>query len=242
MKKVLLFLASFLIGIYLFLPYNVLYSRALETLTKGSRIPLEYELSDASALKVVFSDVSIGRGKEALTLDDVVLRVTPLAYIFKGAIGYITTKGARVQVLKKDGLLDLVFDIRNFHNKILGDGSLTLKGHILVGQDQVKDGKIELLVKNFKVPASGSDILLKEVSGSGDIENGRLLIKDLTIKGPVDLSATGTVLLNYRTPEMSILDISVKYKIGALQGSQKLKGTVKSALASMNALTALPAP
>ncbi len=242
MKKVLLFLASFLIGIYLFLPYNVLYSRALETLTKGSRIPLEYELSDASALKVVFSDVSIGRGKEALTLDDVVLRVTPLAYIFKGAIGYITTKGARVQVLKKDGLLDLVFDIKNFHNKALGNGTLTLKGHILVGQDQVKDGKIELLVKNFKVPASGSDILLKEVSGSGDIENGRLLIKDLTIKGPVDLSATGTVLLNYRTPEMSILDISVKYKIGALQGSQKLKGTVKSALASMNALTALPAP
>ncbi|GMT47921.1 MAG: hypothetical protein IEMM0007_1487 [bacterium] len=242
MKKILLFLASFLIGIYLFLPYDVLYSRALETLTAGSRIPLEYELSDASALKVVFSNVSIGRGKEALTLDEVVLRVTPLAYIFKGAIGYITTAGARIQVLKKDGLLDLVFDIKNFHNKILGKGSLTLKGHILVGQDQVKDGKIELLVKNLKVPASGSDILLKEVSGSGDIDNGRLSIKDLTIKGPVDLRATGTVLLNYRTPEMSILDISVKYKMGALQGSQKLKGTVKSALASMNTLSALPAP
>ncbi|HEC98348.1 MAG TPA: hypothetical protein ENI58_09410 [Nitrospirae bacterium] len=242
MKKVLLFLASFLIGIYLFLPYDVLYSRALETLTKGNRIHLEYELSDASALKVSFSNVSIGRGKEVFALDNVTLRVTPLAYIFKGAIGYITTNGARVQVLKKDGLLDLVFDIRNFHNKILGDGTLTLKGHILVGQDQVKDGKIELLVKNFKIPASGSDILLKEVSGSGDIDNGRLLIKDLTIKGPVDLSATGTVLLNYRTPEMSILDISVKYKMGALQGSQKLKGTVKSALASMNALSALPAP
>ncbi len=242
MKKVLLFLASFLIGIYLFLPYDVLYSRALETLTRESSVPLEYELSDASALKVAFSNVSIGRGKEVLTLDDVVLRVTPLAYIFKGAIGYITTKGARVQVLKKDGLLDLVFDIKNFHNKILGDGSLTLKGHILVGQDQVKDGKIELLVKNFKVPAPGSDILLKEVSGSGDIDNGKLLIKDLTIKGPMDLSATGTVLLNYRTPEMSILDISVKYRMGALQGSQKLKGTVKSALASMNTLSALPAP
>lgn len=242
MKKVLLFLASFLIGIYLFLPYEVLYSRALETLTRESSVPLEYELSDASALKVAFSNVSIGKGKEVLTLDDVVLRVTPLAYIFKGAIGYITTKGARVQVLKKDGLLDLVFDIKNFHNKILGDGTLTLKGHILVGQDQVKDGKIELLVKNFKIPAPGSDILLKEVSGSGDIDNGKLLIKDLTIKGPVDLSATGTVLLNYRTPEMSILDISVKYKMGALQGSQKLKGTVKSALASMNTLSALPAP
>ncbi len=242
MKKILLFLASFLIGIYLFLPYDVLYSRALETLTKGSRIPLEYELSDASALKVVFSNVSIGSGKEALTLDDVVLRVTPLGYIFKGAIGYITTAGARIQVLKKDGLLDLVFDIKNFHNKILGNGTLTLKGHVLVGQDQVKDGKIELLVKDFKLPASGTDILLKEVSGSCDIDNGRLLIKDLTIKGPVDLSATGTVLLNYRTPEMSILDISVKYKMGALQGSQKLKGTVKSALASMNALSALPAP
>ncbi|NOY39605.1 MAG: hypothetical protein GXO95_05115, partial [Nitrospirae bacterium] len=241
MKRVLLFLASFLIGIYLFLPYDVLYSRALETLTRGSSVPLEYELSDASALKVVFSNVSIGRGKETLTLDDVVLRVTPLGYIFKGSLGYITTAGARVQVLKKDGLLDLVFDIKNFHNKILGDGTLTLKGHILVGQDQVKDGKIELLVKNFKVPAPGSDILLKEVSGSGDIDNGKLLIKDLTIKGPMDLSATGTVLLNYRTPEMSILDISVKYKMGALQGSQKLKGTVKSALASMNTLSALPA-
>ncbi len=122
MKKVLLFLASFLIGIYLFLPYDVLYSRALETLTKGNRIHLEYELSDASALKVSFSNVSIGRGKEVFALDNVTLRVTPLAYIFKGAIGYITTNGARVQVLKKDGLLDLVFDIRNFHNKILGDG------------------------------------------------------------------------------------------------------------------------
>ncbi|HDH01779.1 MAG TPA: hypothetical protein ENH17_01470 [Nitrospirae bacterium] len=242
MKKVLLFLVSFLLGIYLFLPYNVLYSRALETLTAGSRIPLEYELSDASALKVVFSDVSIGSGRETLTLDNVILRVTPLGYIFKGAIGYITTPGARIQVLKKDGLLDLVFDIKNFHNKILGDGSLTLKGHILVGQDQVKDGRIELLVKDFKIPTSGSDILLKEVSGSGDIDNGRLSIKDLTIKGPVDLNATGTVLLNFRTPEMSILDISVKYRMGALQGSQKLKGTVKSALASMNTLTALPAP
>jgi len=241
MKKILLFAVSFLVGLYLFLPYDLLYARALEGLTEGRRIPIGYELSDASALKAVFSEVSIGSGSRALELKDVVLRITPLEYVFKGALGHVTTGGARVQVLKKDGLFDLVFDIRDFHNKILGDGSLTLKGHLLVGEDQVKDGKLDLLLKDFKVPVPGSDIILKEVSGSGNIDNGRLVIKDLTVKGPVDLSATGTVLLNYKAPEMSMLDISVKYKMGALQGSQRLKGTLKSALASMNVLTALPA-
>ncbi|NOZ25059.1 MAG: hypothetical protein GXO94_03075 [Nitrospirae bacterium] len=241
MKKILLFAVSFLVGIYLFLPYDLLYSRALGSLTQRVRVPLAYDISDASALKVVFSDVSVGSGRGTLELEDVVLRITPIGYVFNGMLGRITTPGVEVQVFKKDGLFDLVFDIVNFRNRMLGDASLTLKGHVLVGEDQIKSGKIDLLVKNFKVPASGSEILLKEVSGSGDIDNGRLMIKELTVKGPVDLRATGTVLLNHKAPEMSMLDISVKYKMGALQGSQKLKGTLKSALASMNALTALPA-
>ncbi len=238
MKKVLLFAVSFVVGLYLFLPYETLYARALEGLTRRVRVPIGYEISDASALKAVFTDVSVGVGSEALELGEVVLRITPLGYVLRGSLGRVTTEGASVQVFRKEGLVDLVFNLDKFRNKLLGEGTLTLKGHVLVGGDQVKDGRIDLLVKDLKVPAAGNGIVLKEVSGNGDIDNGRLLIKDLTVKGPVDLRATGTVLLNLKAPDMSMLDISVKYKMGAIQGTQKLKGTVKSALASLNALTA----
>ncbi len=238
MKKVILFAASFLLGMYLFLPYDLLYRRAIESAAP----PLEFEIRDASALRVEFSRVSAGIGGRSLTLDDVAFEATPLRYLFTGALGRLSAPGMVVSISRKGDSLDIVFDVRDFRNRAFGEASITLGGHLLIGGDQIREGRIELLLKDLTLPAARGGILLEEVSGSGDIENGRLTIKDLTVKGPLDLSASGTVLLNYRVPELSMLDILVKYKMGAFEGTQKLKGTVKKALASLNTVTALPGP
>ncbi|MCD5411390.1 hypothetical protein M1N42_03375 [Thermodesulfovibrionales bacterium] len=230
MKKILLFMLFFVIGLYFFLPYEILYRNALEHILKDKDVAISYEIADASATEVQFSSISIPVMGRDIVFRDVVLDITPFKYLFARNLAKIHTDGASLYISRKGDIYNLIINLDDFGHEDMGRASITLSGDISVSQERIERGNLDMLAENIDFQFGGTNHQISSVEASVKIDEGKIYIKDFILDGPLKLKADGTVLPNHRVPQMSVFDIAIRYGYGDFEGQKKFRGTLKEVL------------
>ncbi len=225
MKKITLFFIAFLAGLFFFFPYKSLYSKEFRSFIKENNLPITFEVSKASIKKADFSKIVIMIDGRPLVLNDVKFKFTPVDYLLNKNAGVFSTTGVEVEYIKREQSYHLGFNIKDFRNVFFGQAIITSNGNIVTSKNNLKDGNIYLFVKNIELPLGGGKILINEIDGNIKIEKGEIHLNDLTVKGPLDIQLKGTISPNFRSLDMSMINIKIRYKMGENTMEHSIKGT-----------------
>ena len=239
--KVILFIDAALIigvwlGIKLFFPDDFVLSKINEQLFLHDLSLLADDVNISIFGKISFEDGALlQKGNKALTFSE--LSFSPA--LFDTLRGHPAGKIYLEDINSQGGALEASFDtsetpcyslnssetplslFKPFLNEVVltgslsGDGSLCRKdgkysGKIdITGDDVVLRGKIPTPMGDFDV----GKIVLGEVALSADVVDNKAEIKNLSIKGIVEINATGKTTLNTRNFQSSRLDLEIAAKI-----------------------------
>ncbi|MBF0540948.1 MAG: hypothetical protein HQK91_05810 [Nitrospirae bacterium] len=209
-KKVSLIIISFLIGIFIFFPYEKFYNALLDSLIKKHNIPVTFKIKSATPLKINLSSVSIYFNNDQLELNDVLLSVNPLKYLLNGSMALITTNNIKLNIIKEDNLFKLYFNINDFSNKFFDDTIIFINGSAYFNKIIAEEKKIQLNINDLKLIISNRNIVLNNVKGNFLIKNNIITIEKLNISGMVHLSIDGRIIINADDLQNSSLEIQVQ--------------------------------
>jgi len=224
------------LGIKLFFPDDFVLSKINEQLFLKDLALTADDVSLSLLGNISFEDgILMQKGEKALTFSELSFSPSLFATFGGHPAGKVYVKDINAQ----DGELEATFEtndnpcytfesnelplsvLKPFLGEIVITGSLTGNGDVCRKENKYS-GKIELkgddIVLRGKVPTPMGDfdvgkIILGEIELTAEITDNKAEIKHLTVKGIVELDATGKVTLNTRTPAASRLDINIKAKV-----------------------------
>ena len=239
--KAILFIDAALItgiwlGLELFFPDDFVISKINEQLFLRDLSLLADDVNVSILGKISFEDGTLlQKGNKALTFSK--LSFSPA--LFDTLSGHPAGKIYLEDVNSQGGELEASFDtsetpcyslnsseiplsvFKPFLNEIVLTGSLSGEGSLCMKEGKYS-GKIDLsgddVVLRGKVPTPMGDfdvgkIVLGEVALSADIADNKAEIKNLSIKGILEIDATGKITLNTRNFQSSRLDLEIAAKI-----------------------------
>lgn len=239
--KVILFIDTALIigvwlGIKLFFPDDFILSKINEQLFLHDLSLLAEDVNVSILGKISFEDGALlQKGNKTLTFSK--LSFSPA--LFDTLRGHPAGKIYLEDVNSQGGELEISFDtsetpcyslnsseiplsvFKPFLNEVVLTGSLSGESNICIKEGK-HNGKIDLsgddVVLRGKIPTPMGDfdvgkIILGEVALSADVVDNKVEIKNLSIKGIVEIDATGKITLNTRFFQSSRLDLEIAAKI-----------------------------
>lgn len=225
MKKFIIFIASFIIGLILFLPYKFLYTYATDKITTRYKIPLVYKIDKAHLFSVRYKDLKLNLPNMPLNLPPTKLSVNPIGYFTDGNFCYIHSSNIKgnIKALKNVYLFSL--NINNLKD-------LPIKGLLLDGLlkfDVSKDynsGNLVVSLTKLKLPLMTGAVDINKVWGKIRFQNHRINIEELSIGKPLNIKIKGFVMPNLKRIDDSYANLTIN-----LHGKKsKIKGPMKNLL------------
>lgn len=230
LSKVIFLVSSFLIGIFIFLPYDKIYTILLEKQINKYRLPITFKIKNASPFNITFLNIAFIVKDGRFEIRDVVLSANPIKYIIHGSIALISGNGVKINILKEDNLFKIYFDIDDFSNKFLEDKVIFIDGYAYLDNITKKEKRLQLNINNIKIIkplASEQNILLNDIKGNFVIKDNNIDIENLTINGMINLNINGRMSLDANDLMNSHINLLVQGN--NIIGKNQLELTLKDA-------------
>ena len=234
MRKIIIALVSFMMGMVLFLPYRTIFTYATERIISEYNIPLTYRVDRAFLFSATYRGLSLGLSDRDISLPETTLRITPLGYLSDATVCRIHSEGIDAVIRSLKGAY--VIDLRMSSFRVPSLDNVTLKGTIKieVAREDRGTGNISVDLTDLRLPLMGSTIKLKKVSGKGSFRKGRITIEGLSIRGGQDIDIKGFLIPNHRAFENSTVNLDVVIKSNGSKTNQKIRGQLKNLLRFIN--------
>lgn len=230
MRKLVIVIFSFFVGLILFLPYKTIFTYTTDILTSKYNIPLNYQIDNAFLFNAKYSKLQLNLHNSPVSIPDVNVNVNPIRYLFKGTLCRINTKGLQAEIKRLKDIYTMDLKIENFKSPSFKNILLNGTIHIEIENKNRQSGILMVEIEDIKIPVTGSTLTLKKVSGKGRFQKGRITVEELRIDGPPDLEITGFIIPNIRTPGNSTVNLDVIIKSNGNKIKQKVKGQLRNLL------------
>jgi hypothetical protein len=216
LASALLFLAGLLLGVALFLPWEMVWSKVLNTANqKLSSLHITWTaVEDAGplSLTVIGLKVQTKALPQPVTIQslDLEFGLTPLVTARLDTGPVLTVQAFRSRSVRLNGGVNLA----NLLNRadVSGDVRLTGDASFPEWGQPPSNGRLEISSQALSLP-QGVDA--KEVSATAELEDNVLTVRSFQAQEPMPVEAAGTLTLNWSNLQASQYDFSGSLQLGS---------------------------
>ncbi|RMG72195.1 MAG: hypothetical protein D6710_05130 [Nitrospirae bacterium] len=223
MQRLILFVLSFLIGIYLFFPYRLFYTGLIKRLEGRLPSKIDYTVEDAYLTGLRLKNLTVRLKQGVIHEDDLLVRLNPLGLMLDRDLLALKRKGLFLKVRNSSRayLIEGRFNkYRDPNLKGIIDGDFSIEiGH---ERGNLLGGRMELVLRDLRLP--GNNLGFDRVTLKGKIKEGVIEIERLTAEGKISAQIQGRIFQDTGDFLNSRAELSIRYRIGEGPQSTEFRG------------------